>query len=113
MNNKWLLDWEDPESRVETFFLEFERNIDRLLFESRTDGEALFTYYRSFRGTITSEILNSSDSKFDCNSWGDSEVDSWPGDDSVGDFHAKDKRAEGLDHAGEFLLKALLKTFLT
>ena len=43
--------------------------------------------------------MNFSDSKFDCNFWGDSKVDCWPGDDSVGDFYAEDKRAEGLDHA--------------
>ena len=68
MNNEWLLDWEDPEIRVEVFFLQFERNINQLLSESRTDGEALLKYYRSCRSKVMSENLVSSDYEFDCNS---------------------------------------------
>ena len=84
MNNEWLLDWEDPEIRVEVFFLQFERNINQLLSESRTDGEALLNYYRSCCcSKVMSENFVSSDYEFDCNSLGDSEVDSWTGDDSV------------------------------
>lgn len=84
MRGVWLLDWEDPEIRVEAFFVNVERDINRLLSESLTEDEALLKYI--FRKTTTSDGSVFSDSEFDYNSCGDvSEVDSLFEGDSVGD----------------------------
>ena len=97
MGEAWLLDWEDPEIRVEEFFLNVERDINRLFSKSLTKDEALFKYVRSFRRTSTSDDSVSSDSNCDCNSWEDfSEVDSLSEEDSVGNTYAEELRAESL-----------------
>ena len=53
MGDAWLLDWEDPEIRVEAFFLNVERDINRFLSELQTEDEALFRYFCSLRNTHT------------------------------------------------------------
>ena len=81
--------------------MKFKRNINQLLSESRTDGEALLNYYRSCRNKIISENLVSSDYGFDCDSWGDSEVDSWSGDESVGDLNVEEERSVTQKYDGD------------
>ena len=88
---------------MEEFFWNVERDINRFLSESSTEDEALFRYFRSFRRTIVSDGLVSSDSDGDCSSWGDfSEVDSLSEEDSVENTYAEEMRAESLCSAEVF-----------
>ena len=69
--------------------MKFEMDVDQVLAEFETDGEALYAYYCSFHKTAISEVSKYLASNVDCDSCGDLEADLWSGGGSVVEDHAE------------------------
>ena len=72
-----------------SFFSKFEMDVERLLAECETDGEALNAYYCIFCKTAILKVSESLNSNVDWDSCGDSEADLWSWGGSVVEDHAE------------------------